>query len=173
MKIRISTASSTFNVSQFFLYICYWKLILWKNVTFPRFFCIEQIIILLQYILLKTMYKTYSFYLVVLWFLLTLSAFFYAFYPITMERLNVHIPNNTTMILNGVGCYYPKTLYVNFYLFFIKLPMFRSIIRIKLCHYCILQLHQYNCTPKPPEPRNRYQFPMLKYNSDVCILCCN
>ena len=115
-------------------------------------------------------------------FLLTLSAIFDAFNPITMERLIGHIPNNTTIILNGVSCYCPKTIYVNFYLFFvffINLPMFRSIIRIKLCHYCILQLHQYNCTPKPPEPSHnpkdihRKQFPMLKYNSDVCILCCN
>ena len=47
---------------------------------------------------------------------------------------------------------YTLNKHIMFLLFFIKLPMFRSIIRIKLCHYCILQLLQYNCTPKPPEP---------------------
>ena len=55
--------------------------------------------------------------IVVVWFLLTLSTICYAFKPITMERLIVHLHNDTTIILNGMSCYCPKTIYVNFYLF--------------------------------------------------------
>ena len=64
-------------------------------------------------------YTLNKYIIVVVWFLLTLSTICYAFKPITMERLIVHLPNDTTIILNGMSCYCPKTIYVNFYLFFL------------------------------------------------------